>query len=118
RVAAAAGPKGAFSRDEPVRAGRWKDSRVPRILRRGRGAPPAGLQAGVPGQGARPPHRLGAAAHDFTSGDRLMTERPVYRTELTPVSFLERTAAVLPDRIAVVHGGRRHPDPQVQQRTH
>jgi len=31
----------------------------------------------------------------------------VSRTELTPVSFLRRTAALYPDRVAVVHGGRR-----------
>jgi len=28
----------------------------------------------------------------------------VYRTELTPVSFLERSAAVFPDKVAVIHG--------------
>ena len=27
-----------------------------------------------------------------------------YRTELTPVSFLRRSAYVFPDKIAVVHG--------------
>ena len=31
----------------------------------------------------------------------------VYRTELTPVSFLERSAYAYPDRTAVVHGSRR-----------
>ncbi len=31
----------------------------------------------------------------------------VYRSELTPGGFLRRTAAVFPDRIAVVHGDRR-----------
>jgi fatty-acyl-CoA synthase len=31
----------------------------------------------------------------------------VYRTELTPVAFLRRSAAVFPDRSAVVHGQRR-----------
>src|SRR4051812_30240085 len=30
----------------------------------------------------------------------------VYRTELTPVSFLRRSAAVFPDKTAVVHGNR------------
>jgi fatty-acyl-CoA synthase len=34
--------------------------------------------------------------------------RPANRTELTPVSFLERSALVYPDRIAVVHEDRRH----------
>ncbi len=28
----------------------------------------------------------------------------VYRTELTPVSFLERSVSVFPDKTAVVHG--------------
>ncbi len=29
---------------------------------------------------------------------------PVYRTELTPLSFLERAAIVWPDKVAIVHG--------------
>src|SRR5262245_45953587 len=32
----------------------------------------------------------------------------VYRTELTPVSFVERCALVFPKKIAVVHGQRRY----------
>lgn len=36
-----------------------------------------------------------------------MSEK-VYRTELTPVSFLERGALVFPHKIAVVHGQRRY----------
>lgn len=35
-------------------------------------------------------------------------EAKVYRTELTPVSFLERSASVFPNKIAVVHGDRRY----------
>ena len=31
-----------------------------------------------------------------------------YRTELTPVSFLRRSASVFPDKTAVVHGERRY----------
>ncbi|GMR02173.1 MAG: AMP-binding protein [Acidimicrobiia bacterium] len=31
---------------------------------------------------------------------------PVYRTELTPLSFLERSAIVWPDKVAIVHGDR------------
>ena len=31
----------------------------------------------------------------------------VSRTELTPMSFLRRSAAVFPDKTAVVHGNRR-----------
>ena len=32
----------------------------------------------------------------------------VYRTELTPVSFLERSALVFPEKTAVVHGDRQY----------
>jgi fatty-acyl-CoA synthase len=41
----------------------------------------------------------------------------VYRTELTPVSFLSRTAYVLPDKTAVVHGQRRLSYRQLEQRS-
>ena len=34
--------------------------------------------------------------------------RPVHRTELSPVTFLDRSARVFPDRTAVVHGTRRY----------
>src|SRR5262245_65227150 len=40
----------------------------------------------------------------------------VYRTELTPVSFLERSAYVYPDKIAVVHGERRYTYRQFEER--
>ncbi|TMC20747.1 MAG: acyl-CoA synthetase [Chloroflexi bacterium] len=36
-----------------------------------------------------------------------MTEK-VYRTELTPVSFLERSTLIFPNKIAVVHGERHY----------
>jgi fatty-acyl-CoA synthase len=36
-----------------------------------------------------------------------MNTKP-YRTELTPISFLRRSASVFPDRTAVVHGERRY----------
>jgi fatty-acyl-CoA synthase len=45
-----------------------------------------------------------------------MTARKPYRTELTPVSFLKRTAAVFPDGTAVVHGGRRYSYRQLDER--
>src|SRR3982751_6415588 len=32
----------------------------------------------------------------------------VYRSELTPVSFLERSALLFPNKIAVVHGKREY----------
>ncbi len=37
-----------------------------------------------------------------------MMEKKVYRTELTPVSFLQRNALVFPDKVAVVHGDRQY----------
>ncbi|MGH7389966.1 MAG: acyl--CoA ligase family protein [Candidatus Rokuibacteriota bacterium] len=40
----------------------------------------------------------------------------VYRTELTPVSFLERSASVFPDKVAVVHGDRRYTYRQLEAR--
>ena len=35
-------------------------------------------------------------------------EEKVYRTELTPVSFLERSASVFPEKTAIVHGDRHY----------
>ncbi len=35
-------------------------------------------------------------------------EDKVYRTELTPVSFLERSASVFPEKTAIVHSDRRY----------
>jgi fatty-acyl-CoA synthase len=43
-------------------------------------------------------------------------EEHVYRTELTPVSFLERSASVFPDKTAVVHGNRRYSYQQLAER--
>ena len=37
-----------------------------------------------------------------------MKHRDVSRTELTPLSFLERSAYVYPDKMAVIHGSRRY----------
>jgi fatty-acyl-CoA synthase len=42
--------------------------------------------------------------------------QPVYRTELTPVSFLTRNASVFPDKPAVVHGRRRYTYRQFEER--
>src|SRR2546428_10752936 len=42
--------------------------------------------------------------------------RHVYRTELSPVSFLTRSAYVFPDKIAVVHGSRRYTYRQLEER--
>ena len=43
-------------------------------------------------------------------------ERPVYRTELTPLSFLRRSAYVYPSKEAVVHGNRRYSYRQLEER--
>src|SRR5262245_1081834 len=43
-------------------------------------------------------------------------ERDPFRTELTPVSFLRRSAYVYPDKIAVVHGDRRYTYRQFEER--
>ena len=40
----------------------------------------------------------------------------VYRTELTPVSFLERSAYVYPDKVAVIHGSRQYTYRQFEER--
>ncbi|OGL17494.1 MAG: acyl-CoA synthetase [Candidatus Rokubacteria bacterium RIFCSPLOWO2_12_FULL_71_22] len=42
--------------------------------------------------------------------------RHVFRTELTPVSFLERSAYVFPDKTAVIHGARRYTYRELQER--
>src|SRR2546423_10378049 len=39
-----------------------------------------------------------------------------YRTELSPISFLRRSASVFPDRTAVVHGDRRYTYRQLEDR--
>src|SRR5262245_66018491 len=45
-----------------------------------------------------------------------MKHHKVYRTELTPVSFLERSAYVFPDKVAVVHRARRYTYTQFAER--
>jgi fatty-acyl-CoA synthase len=45
-----------------------------------------------------------------------MKHRSVYRTELTPLSFLERSAYVFPDKVAVIHGQRRYTYRQLAER--
>jgi fatty-acyl-CoA synthase len=45
-----------------------------------------------------------------------MPNRQVYRTELTPVSFLTRNAYVFPDAVAVVHGERRYTHRELAER--
>ncbi|MBI1725884.1 MAG: AMP-binding protein, partial [Candidatus Rokubacteria bacterium] len=45
-----------------------------------------------------------------------MKHRDVYRTELTPMSFLERSAYVFPDKTAVIHGSRHYSYRQFEER--
>ena len=43
-------------------------------------------------------------------------ENKVYRNELTPVSFLRRSAYVYPEKVAVVHGDRRYTYKEFEER--
>jgi len=47
---------------------------------------------------------------------RIAKETQPFRTELTPVSFLRRSAYVFPDKIAMVHGERRYTYRQFEER--
>ena len=47
-----------------------------------------------------------------------MKHHHVYRTELSPVSFLQRNAYVFPDKTAVIHGSRRYSYRQFEERVH
>src|SRR5881296_373004 len=48
---------------------------------------------------------------------RISAEREPYRTELTPVAFLRRSAYVFPEKTAVVHGARRYTYRQFEARS-
>ena len=45
-----------------------------------------------------------------------MDSEKVYRTELSPLSFLWRTARLLPEKTAIVHGDRRYNYRQFEER--
>ena len=45
-----------------------------------------------------------------------MSDAKVYRTELTPLSFLERSADIFREKPAVVYGQRRYAYPELQRR--
>ena len=45
-------------------------------------------------------------------------QEKVYRSELTPLSFLERSAYMFPDKTAVVHGERHYTYKEFQERVH
>ena len=40
----------------------------------------------------------------------------MYRTELTPVSFLRRSAYMFPEKVAIVHEDRRYTYQQFEER--
>jgi fatty-acyl-CoA synthase len=48
---------------------------------------------------------------------RISKETFPYRTELTPISFLRRSAYVFPDKTAVVHGARRYTYRKFEERS-
>src|SRR5713101_4096273 len=58
----------------------------------------------------------GSGFHPRHRRPRAMTHLKVNRTELTPVSFLVRSAYVFPDKAAVVHGSRRYTYRQLAER--
>jgi fatty-acyl-CoA synthase len=43
-------------------------------------------------------------------------EEKVYRTDLTPLSFLQRSALVFPEKTAIVHGNRRYTYSEFEER--
>ncbi len=45
-------------------------------------------------------------------------EEKVYRTELTPVSFLKRSAFIFPDKVAIVHGERQYTYRELAERVY
>jgi fatty-acyl-CoA synthase len=45
-----------------------------------------------------------------------MRQDQIYRTELTPISFLRRSAYLFPDKLAIVHGNRRYSYRQFEAR--
>jgi fatty-acyl-CoA synthase len=57
-----------------------------------------------------------SVAHHHRRVPQISRERNVYRTELTPVSFLRRSAYVYPEKTAVVHGDRRYTYSQLEAR--
>src|SRR5262245_57215162 len=47
-----------------------------------------------------------------------MPHDKVYRTELTPLSFLSRSAYIYPDKVAIIHGERRYTYREFEERVH
>jgi fatty-acyl-CoA synthase len=65
------------------------------------------------------PHTDGGKIGHSSVGEVIAAMKPtsqVSRTELTPVSFLERSAHVFPDKVAVIHGDRRYTYRQFEER--
>ena len=108
------------------RAARWP------AARRGPGQRPIGTSGPVsqdrprgrpPTVGREGDIMPGESAHGGTTWRReakrvlrVSKEAQPYRTELTPVSFLRRSAYVFPDKTAIVHGERRYTYRQFEER--
>src|SRR6516165_735371 len=75
----------------------------------------------MPGSGGDPRRRRQkmTRAEDAALGVRGTGSAPdkVFRTELNPVDFLHRAAYMYPDKVAVVHGGRRYSYRQLAERS-
>src|SRR5205823_3383906 len=100
------------------------DARAPRGVHRDRRAGRCRRRAAAAARRrAAPPRRYNSArggrAMPGKSGKRVLPiskETQPYRTELTPVAFLRRSAYVFPDALAVVHGERRYTYRQFEER--
>src|SRR5215467_11980169 len=79
-----------------------------------------GLGEAMPGSGGGPQRRRQkmTRADSAALGVRGTGSAPgrVFRTELNPVDFLHRAAYMYPDKVAVVHGERRHTYRQLAER--
>ena len=59
---------------------------------------------------------ISTAVNDLREQTVTVNGHAVFRTELTPVSFLQRSAAVFPQKTAVVHGARSYTYAQLDER--
>ena len=64
------------------------------------------------------PVSLSASARSAQVDEQLNRDRPVYLSKLTPLTFLERSAAVFPDKIAVIYEDRQYTYAEFRRRVH
>ncbi|MBI1955659.1 MAG: long-chain-fatty-acid--CoA ligase [Acidobacteria bacterium] len=64
------------------------------------------------------PEFLSASARGAQIDEQLNRDRPVYLSKLTPLTFLERSAAVFPDKIAVIYEDRQYTYAEFRRRVH